>query len=327
MHHQIEGMILQNTVTGRELQLLWNRFAEYTLGLGAYAYLRTIGENTCEIILKDRKYDKTYILGYGGAASKELLQACNIDSGCGWAFCIDVDLFAVQYLSLEKREDLYSCHPAFLERYRSMESSSGGELLYRLADILRWYGYIEVIGNPIYPDGIYKKMNMIQEKWDKNNEPYALDEPLGSLTALCTVLTPSLEDAISRFYRAGAGNVRIFEIGHIYRPQEGQLLPRERVAIALGGYGDDLSYESFTVELSKILQMAGLVGEMFFPTTQAIAYKTDECSIILSEKNQYLEANMGRINPIAEQNFGIGRQAYMANFEIGFIEQAVSELY
>lgn len=52
------------------------------------------------------------------------------------------------------------------------------------------------------------------------------------------------------------------------------------------------------------------------PVSMAKAYKWNECLLIMDENNDYLSANVGQISRKAQTNFGIGKAAYMANFEL-----------
>lgn len=324
-HYRVEGYFTANKIGDQDLYELWTTFAAKLLGVGTSIYLSRTGEETT-IVIEDRKTAKTYEFIKGGFASDELKNALKCENAQIWVFDIDIDSFVLKDMDIDSRTSLYSLSPSMLKGYTCVQSAAGESPLYRLIDSLRWMGYTEYVGNPFYPDGIYVKMNMIQEKWDTNNSPYILTENIENNVSFATVLTPSYEKTITDFYHAGEKNVRIFEVGHIAKPVAGEKEPREKLVVALGGYGEDLNIESFKDEIGKILTNTGLVGETFFPTNLAIAYKTDECYIMLDGSNHYLETNIGQMSPIAAKNWGIDVPAFMAYLEMDAIERAIRNL-
>jgi hypothetical protein len=323
MHSQIEGFVAEEGLTLGPWQDLWNQYAVTLFGLGSSASLEPAGNKSYRITLRNQADGKVFDLGYTGLTSAEALEVCGIKSAgytC-WVFVIDVEQFALRYLSLTDRASLYDNNVSFLSRFRSNAAAAGLSPEYRAVDVLRKLGYMETVPHTIYPDGIYVKQNMIQEAWDKNNQPFPLVEPLGDLTAMRTVLTPANEGTLALNYEHGAAHVRIFEVGHIYLPVEGQLLPKEHIAISIGSYGPGVTLESFTKDIEAVLQGFGVSSYMFAPTDVAIAYKTDECLLILDGQGKYLDGNFGRISEIAARNFGIGVPAYMAQMELTSLVQ------
>lgn len=327
MHSHIEGLYCLKAFTTDEEWYLWKNVGEELFGLGTEVWFVPVGEDSHKIVFKDIRGNKEYIIGYVGAASDQLIQ----EYGCGneseWrVFVIDVDKYATEVLDLDNREELYCVDSKILEQYECNESSAGKTYANRVADVLRRLGYLEFVGETIHPDGIYKKMNMIQDSWDSNNNPYALDEPLGEATALRTVLTPSMEEALAVNYKKGNKEVYLFEIGHIYLPVKGESLPKEQLAVSIGAYGPDVTEESFAEDMGKILTNIGIIGEMLATTDQAIAYKKGTCKLLISSEFKYLDGNFGGISPIACENFGIGCEAFMAQIELAAPEAEAARI-
>ena len=196
---------------------------------------------------------------------------------------------------------------------------------------------MEFVGERIYSADAYVRMNMIQEAWDTNNVAITLkapvtgyENPLTELTqreGLPTVLVPSIEQAMSENFAAGINEVKLFEIGHIFKPAKGGGQPWEKVSLSFGAYGPDLTMQKFKAEVDQVLTELGISNHFFIPTDMAIAYKTDECCVILDEKMKYLDGNCGHISPVALKNFRIDAQAYMAQFELDTIENKSDEEY
>lgn len=325
-HYRVEGYLIAREINTQDFYELWTAFAAKLLGVGTSVYL-CHDEKETSIVIEDRKTDKRYEFIKGGFASDRLKSALKHEDSQIWTFEIDIDSFVLKDTGIGSRTELYSLSPSMLRDFTCSLSAAGSGPLCRLIDTLRWMGYTEYIGNPFYPDGIYLKMNMIQEKWDTNNSPYILTEAIEDNVSFATVLTPSFEKTIADFYQSGEKDVRIFEVGHIAKPAAGGKEPREKLVVALGGYGEDLDIESFKDEVGRILANIGLVGETFFPTNLAIAYKTDECFIMLDHKNNYLETNIGQMSPIAARNWEIGVPAFMAYLEMDAIENAIRNLH
>jgi phenylalanyl-tRNA synthetase alpha subunit len=324
MHSQIEGFVIEEGLTLGPWQDLWNQYAVALFGLGSSAFLESAGNKSYRITVRNQTTGKVFDLGFTGLASADALEAAGIASPgyTGWVFVIDVEEFALQYLSLPDRTSLYNNDISFLSRFKSDAAAAGLTPEYRAVDALRKLGYLETCGDTIYPDGIYVKMNMIQAAWDKNNQAAPLAKPLGDLTAMRTVLPPALEKILALNYERGASNVRVFEVGHIYLPIEGHVLPKEHFSISMGSYGPDVALESFTRDVEAVLRELGVSSYLFAPTDIAIAYKTDECLVILDGAGKYMDSNFGRINETATKNFGIGVPAYMAQMELNSLVRA-----
>lgn len=306
---------------------LWNRMAEQIFGLGSAAWFVPTTADGTRIIMRRISDGKEFALGYAGVATDKAVIASVIPkNGRLHAFSLDVDGLASALLGID-REQLYSNDPSYLESNECALPSAGNSIEDAACDVLRRLRYTQFVGNNIYPDGIYKKMNMFQGEWDTNNQPYVLDEPQGDLVALRTVLAPSLEDALSASWAAGRKDCHIFEIGHAYKPVPGATLPREWTSVSIGAYGPDVDEDSFLIDVGKFLTQLGLCGETLAPTRpgQAIAFKDGVCKVLLSSSFKYLEAQMGSISPIALENFGIGTQAYMAQFELAPLVESLDK--
>ncbi|MDR1183986.1 MAG: hypothetical protein LBK67_04230 [Coriobacteriales bacterium] len=325
MRNHIEGLIVDEALAFGLIQALWNDYAIALFGLGSSARLTPIDSDSYQILIYSEPDDKEFTLGYTGPASVAVTDALGLDDKglTAWVFIIDVDDFALQLFSLPSRASLYENDVTLLANFTSSEASSGYTAAYRAADCLRQMGYTETVGNPLYPDGIYRKMNMIQEDWDSNNVGYALDKPIGELTALRTVLTPSLETILGYNAKRGVENVKVFEIGHIYLPLPDELLPKEHFAVSFGAYGEDVTIESFTEDVRTFLKSFGIGTLDNYPSTDtAIAYNL--CYLVL-ENGKYLDSNFGEINDIAVRNFEIGRPAFMAQLELATITMASNQ--
>lgn len=330
-HMRLEGIVAQPDLRINSYTLIWDRIAEGTLGIGSRAKLEQIGKKTYQIKIIDRA-GIIYQLGWTGEAkwlTSEYL-GTNQPGIKTWVFIIDADTFAMQLHTIDNRHSLYTSDVSALSAYRSNEMSVGNTIEERASDVLRSLGYTEFIGPTIYEAGAYKKMNMFQDEWDKNNKGVPLTWKTSEQDALRTVLAPSLEDALAKNFKAGNKDVRIFETGHIFLPKgrhDKDKTPYEKLSLSVGAYGPEMDYETFTQEVKKILDGLGVKIHYFVETEAAIAYYAKECSLIMSRMGGYLFGNFGQISPKAQRNYGIGVPAYMAQFELEPLEMdALSEL-
>jgi len=221
---------------------------------------------------------------------------------------------------------LYNNTQEILSAYQDGSVSASTAFEDRCRDVLRTMGYSEGFGPKLYPEGIYKKMNMIQDEWDLNNKGVPLKEALGNGVGLPTVLTPAIEQILSEKWAAGETTARAFEVSHIFVPRAGGS-PIEKLALSFGAYGEGMNIQTFTDEVSTFLTRIGNKNHFYIPTNLAIAYNVRECRLILDEKMSYLDGNFGGISEKAEKNFAIGTHAFMANLELGTLEKKAKEEY
>lgn len=326
---KIEGIIADINLTLRDLSLIWTGIAKDYVGLGAKAELIPSECGNYDIHASSPK--GSYVLGTIGKATpiaRALLRLEDPEVSV-WAYSICVDDIAVNEYGLSDRTELYNNSMKFLGKFTDEQSAFGNDSISAITDIMRQLGYSEFIGEKVYTSDCYVRMNMIQEAWDTNNVGVTLTEPLKGytnpltacteLTALPTVQTSALEQAMSDSYADGIESAKIFEISHIYKPVPGSA-PKEMIGLSFGAYGKDLKLSDFRRDVDSFLSKFGVSNHFFIPNDIAIAYKKGQCLLILDEKMQYLDCNCGHIADKAAENFKIEAEAFMANFEIPTLE-------
>lgn len=325
-HLFLQGVYANRDISFKEYKSIWEQIIQELYGVTACVKLEPLKKEQFQIIIQNE--DDEFTFGYTGPAGwfAKTLLGTDLPEVTTWIFSIDIDAVAIHDLSLENREELYSVLQKDLKKCDSSSPAYGNSFINKAGNLLRKRGYLEFCGSKLYEDDAYLKMNMIQESWDKNNKGVTLMEPIGNKTGLPTVLTPSLEEALSLNYKAGEETVKIYEIGHIFRPKSGAK-PRERISLSIGAYGPEIDKKSFRMEIDQFLTELGISNHFFFPTDMAIAYDITDCWLVLDEKLHYLEGNLGGISPIAEKNHGIGIHAFMAQFELEPLEEKASVEY
>ncbi len=232
----------------------------------------------------------------------------------GFAFSIDLDELAVKTFSLENRAALFGRNKDFLERFEDGGAAENG-FFARIEGLLRELGFLRISEDIFAYDGIYRKTNMIKDAWDLNNYGYRLVTPEGPYDQLRTVPTPMMEGALALNYAEGKGDLKLFEIGHVFTLSEEGYMPDEKDFLIISSYGNG-DLQAFEAEIRTFLEQLGISDAIFGPISIAAAYKSDECSLILSRAGKYLGGNAGHINPKALDNYGIKTPAYMANFDL-----------
>jgi len=308
MKHQIEGAAIGGAAAP-EVRKCLEDLARELYGSEAVLEIENSHERSSEITV--RAGDRTVRIG-----RMEIIQEKTGFGEKGLIFILDADQITMDVLDIDSPEKLYACDGKEQGTYDGPEAAAVPSPASGAAGILCRMGYQETCGPTMYPGDIYKKMNMIQEAWDRNNSGYALEEKLGDYTALRTVLTPSIEQALAENYKKGNTDVRIFETGHVFLPRDGKILPKEHIMAAMGAYGPDVNIDSFRKDVTDFLQKMGVKESRYVGTGMASAYKWNECYVIMDGEDKYIESNCGQISRKALENFGIGTAAYMANFDL-----------
>lgn len=336
-HLLLEGIIACPDLNRTDLKTQLKAVMQEVFGINADLHMTPAGKGQQKLIISAAgKEIDAGILGMAGWMPKALIGKADTDMPV-WIIRCDIDTITMQMFDIADRKSLYSTLKDTLSACECNSPSYGEDFSSRTRSILRKRGYLEFVGERFYTADAYRRMNMIQEAWDTNNVALRLaqpiedyDNPLTDLRqreGLPTVLAPSLEQAMSENFAAGVKEIKLFEIGHIFKPARAGGRPWEKVSLSIGAYGPDLTMREFRTQIDEILTQLGISNHFFIPTDMAIAYKTDECCVILDEKMKYLDGNCGHISPVALKNFRIDTEAFMAQFELDTIENKSDEEY
>lgn len=342
---RIQGVWADERIPTRLWMRVWETVVREAFGLGATFSMTPVSKDAhrVDVQVDGASFTLTHIARATDVAYA--LLGLSKDVSTIWLFDIDVDSVACGRFGLESRDQLYRADCSYLDGFVDDAPTYGNFFIGRAVDLLRARGFTNFYGPRFYDFDCYKRMHMIQEGWDKNNDGMRLVEPMGSFDWLPTVLTPSLEEALAANYRAGEKSCRLFELGHAFVPysdsdkdrrersknkkydrergerEPSDKLPNEKICLSLGAYGPDLDEGAWVETVSEFLDAFGVKEHYFMDTMQAIAYKTLDCHVIMNDKMRYLMSNFGSIHKEALKNYGIGVPAFMAQFEFAPIEQ------
>ncbi len=163
-----------------------------------------------------------------------------------------------------------------------------------------------------------------------------LENPLSEKQAgMRTSIIPALLNNVARNLNKGATSVAVFELGPVYYPIPGELLPNEplRLSIALSGQRKP-NHWSKTTENVDFYDLKGCVEAItdFFAVEVNYVNSTFEpfqqgVSATLKIGEQTL-GHIGQVNKHVRRNYDIGRETYMAELDLTMllnIPQAVPQ--
>lgn len=326
-HMTLEGVLAAEELSQADLNDLFGKITQEAFGITAAFTMEPADAGVSNLIVT--RGDNRLELGVFAPAAWLTKVILGTDKGAEktYAFSIDVDAVAQQELGLTSHADVYSVKKTYLTSKECGCASFGDSFPNKARNILRAAGFTEFVGQRMYIEDCYKKMNMIQESWDTNNAGVMLAEPVEDRTQIPTVLTPSLEEALAENFKDGVESIKLFEIGQIYKPPVGGADPMDILSISFGAYGPEMDKMAFRAEVDSFLSKLGISNHFFFPTTMAIAYDVTDCWLVLDEKPGYLGGNFGGISPVARANHGIDVPAWMCQLEVPLLEAKAASEY
>lgn len=323
----MEGVIVATELNLNKASRLAAKVAREAFGMGIAITTTQTGAGSLAVdVTVD---ERTFTFAQAGKATPLARVLLGIDGSTdqAWLFEIVVDDIAVAMEGLGSRNELLSPLETTAHITEGSSPAYGSESCTRALDALRAMRFREVAGDPIYEADCYKKMNMIQESWDKNNRGIKLGEAMGDRNGLPTVLVPAIEEALAANWKAGCSECRIFTIGHIFLPGNGPDDHIEKAAVCFGAYAPNLDKDKWREIVGDFLDRFGFKGHYFIklPDGAAPAYDTSDGNIIMDQTMAYMESNFGSINSIALANHGIDTQAFVAHIELAYIEKKAEE--
>ena len=149
-----------------------------------------------------------------------------------------------------------------------------------------------------------------------------LVNPLGEDTSIMrTVILPSMLDILSRNYAFKNKGVKLYEIGKIYLPVEGQKLPDEPKRMIFGTYGEHENFFTLKGEIDALLEQLNAKPATFVAEKQNPSYHPGRCANILIDGK--VMGVLGQIHPLIAENYGIGADVYVAELDFTALEGAL----
>ena len=143
-----------------------------------------------------------------------------------------------------------------------------------------------------------------------------ITNPLGEENSVMrTDLTSSMMKILRINYNRRNPSAALFEIGRIFTPQDGEVLPVETQNIALGMYGE---YDFYSLKgvIEQMLERVGISDYDFEPCKDDPTYHPGRCATVYAGGKKL--GILGQIHPSVCGNFKIDTEVYVAilDFEV-----------
>ena len=150
-----------------------------------------------------------------------------------------------------------------------------------------------------------------------------LVNPLGEDTSIMrTVILPSMLDILSRNYAFKNKGVKLYEIGKIYLPVEGQKLPDEPKRIIFGTYGEHENFFTLKGEIDALLEQLNVHPAAYIADTKNPSYHPGRCADIIIDGKKL--GVIGQIHPLVAEGYGIDGEVYVAELDFTGLQAALA---
>ena len=151
-----------------------------------------------------------------------------------------------------------------------------------------------------------------------------LVNPLGEDTSIMrTIILPSMLDILARNYAMKNKGVKLYELGRVYLPVDGQDLPEEPRHLIFGTYGEHENFFTMKGEIDALLALLNVKPAEYVANRENPSYHPGRCADILIDGK--LAGTIGQIHPLVAETYGIGGEVYVADLDFTTIEASLAE--
>ena len=138
--------------------------------------------------------------------------------------------------------------------------------------------------------------------------------PLGEDTSIMrTVILPSMLDILARNFAHKNKNVKLYEMGRVYLPVDGQKLPDEPKRLIFGAYGDGESFFTMKGEIDALLHSLNVKPAEYVPDTGNPSYHPGRCADIVCGSTKI--GVIGQVHPLIAESYGIDAEVYVCELD------------
>ena len=163
----------------------------------------------------------------------------------------------------------------------------------------------------------YEKIRLPEEK----RRSVVISNPLGEDTSVMrTTALPSMLEVLARNANFNNENVRLFEMGSIYLPDEDATkLPYEGKMLTLGMYGDA---DFYTVKgvIENLLTLAAIKNAEWVAVADNASYHPGRCAEVTVDGKKLVV--FGQIHPVVAENYGVSMPIYAAEIDFDALFEA-----
>ena len=138
--------------------------------------------------------------------------------------------------------------------------------------------------------------------------------PLGEDSSVMrTTALPSMLDILARNAAYHNKAVKLYEIGKIYLPQDGETLPQEPKVLMLGAYGGGTDFFSMKGEIEALLRAINAMQPEYVAEETNPSYHPGRCARLMIDGASC--GVFGQIHPLVARSYGIDSEVYCAELD------------
>lgn len=137
-----------------------------------------------------------------------------------------------------------------------------------------------------------------------------------------TVILPSMLDILSRNFAFKNKGVKLYEIGKIYLPVEGEKLPNEPKRMIFGTYGEHENFFTLKGEVDALLEQLNVHPATYVADTKNPSYHPGRCADIMIDGKKL--GVIGQIHPLVAEGYGISGEVYVAELDFTGLQSALA---
>ncbi|KEI15767.1 phenylalanine--tRNA ligase subunit beta [Clostridium haemolyticum] len=200
----------------------------------------------------------------------------------------------------------------------SVETLKGGKnpkqlLQDKIVDTLIASGLNQSIAYSFVSPKVFDKILIPQES--DLRKVVTIRNPLGEdYSIMRTTSIPSMMESLSRNYSRSNSEVRLFEIGKVYIPDEDENeLPEERNIISLGMYGN-VDYLDLKGVVENILDTLGITKVKFQRESKNPSFHPGKTAALYIKKD--FIGVVGEVHPDVAENYEVDERCYVAELNM-----------
>ncbi|AYF55158.1 phenylalanine--tRNA ligase subunit beta [Clostridium botulinum C] len=200
----------------------------------------------------------------------------------------------------------------------SVETLKGGKnpkqlLQDKIVDTLIASGLNQSIAYSFVSPKVFDKILIPQES--DLRKVVTIRNPLGEdYSIMRTTSIPSMMESLSRNYSRSNSEVRLFEIGKVYIPDEDENeLPEERNIISLGMYGN-VDYLDLKGVVENILDTLGIIKVKFQRESENPSFHPGKTAALYIKKD--FIGVVGEVHPDVAENYEVDERCYVAELNM-----------
>ena len=179
-------------------------------------------------------------------------------------------------------------------------------------DAARAMGYSEIITYSFVSPAGFDQIRLPKDSPLRNT--VKILNPLGEDSSVMrTTALPSLLDILSRNYAYHNKAVKLYEMGKIYLPVEGETLPNEPKVLMLGSYGEGETFFTLKGEVEAILRAVNAHAPAYEAVSDNPSYHPGRCAHLIVDGK--VMGTLGQIHPLVAKNYGIDGEIYCAEID------------